>query len=206
VENHPALPYAELPEFMTKLRAKNGVSARALEFTILTAARTGDTIGATRKEINRTEKIWTVPAERVKGRKGARRRDHVVPLTKQALAALDAVPAEGDYLFPGGKEGAGLSNAAMSELLKGMGYSPGYATVHGFRSAFKDWCGDMTVYPNEMSEIALAHTVDDKTEAAYRRSNMREKRRRMMADWAEYCAKSPQPDRRGNVIDMRAAQ
>jgi integrase len=187
VENHPALPYAELPGFMAKLRAKEGVSARALEFTILTVARTGDTIGATRGEINRTEKLWTIPAARVKGKKGARKRDHVVPLTKQALAVLATVPSEGDYLFPGGKEGAGLSNAAMSELLKGMGYPPDYATVHGFRSTFKDWCGDLTAYPNEMSEIAMAHTVDDKVEAAYRRSDMRERRRRMMADWAAYC-------------------
>jgi integrase len=187
VENFPALPYSELPAFMAKLRAKEGVSARALEFTILTVARTGDTIGATRREINKAEKLWTVPAARVKGKKGARKRDHVVPLTKQALAVLAEVPAEGDYIFPGGNEGAGLSNAAMSELLKGMGYSPEYATVHGFRSTFKDWCGDLTAYPNEMSEIAMAHTVDDKVEAAYRRSDMREKRRRMMADWAAYC-------------------
>jgi integrase len=187
VENHPALPYAELPNFMAKLRAKEGVSARALEFTILTVARTGDTIGATRKEIHKAEKLWTVPAARVKGKKGARKRDHVVPLTKQALAAIDAVPVEGSYIFPGGKEGAGLSNAAMSELLKGMGYSPDYATVHGFRSTFKDWAGDLTAYPNEMSEIAMAHTVDDKVEAAYRRSDMRERRRRMMADWAAFC-------------------
>src|SRR6266403_104922 len=187
VENHPALPYADLPDFMAKLRAKEGVSARALEFTILTVARTGDTIGATRREIDRAEKLWTVPAARLKGKKGARKRDHVVPLTNQALAALGAVPVEGDYIFPGGKEGLGLSNAAMSELLKGMGYSPEYATVHGFRSTFKDWAGDLTAYPNEMSEMAMAHTVDDKVEAAYRRSDMREKRRRMMADWAAYC-------------------
>jgi integrase len=188
VENFPALPYAELPAFMKKLRAKEGVSARALEFTILTVARTGDTIGATQQEINKSEKLWTVPAARVKGKKGARKRDHVVPLSKQALAVLKVVPADGgDYVFPGGNEGAGLSNAAMSELLKGMGYSPDVATVHGFRSTFKDWCSDLTAYPNEMSEMAMAHTVDDKVEAAYRRSNMREKRRALMADWAKYC-------------------
>jgi integrase len=187
VENHPALPYAELPEFMAKLRAKAGVSARALEFTILTVARTGDTIGATRREINKSDKLWTVPAARMKGKKGARKRDHVVPLTKQALAVLAEVPVEGSYIFPGGQEGAGLSNAAMSELLKGMGYSPDYATVHGFRSTFKDWAGDLTSYSNEMSELAMAHTVDDKVEAAYRRSDMRERRRRMMDDWAAYC-------------------
>jgi integrase len=187
VENHAALPYAELPAFMAKLRAKEGVSARALEFTILTVARTGDTIFATQAEINKAEKLWTVPAARVKGKKGARKRDHVVPLSRQALAALDKVPGEGDYVFPGGKERAALSNMAMAELLKGMGYSPDVATVHGFRSTFKDWAADLTKYPNEMSEMAMAHTVDDKVEAAYRRSDMREKRRRMMTDWAAYC-------------------
>jgi integrase len=187
VENHPALPYAELPAFRAKLRAKQGVSARALEFTILTVARTGDTIGATRGEINRKDGLWTIPAARLKGKRGLRKRDHVVPLTSQAAAALDAVPEEGSYLFPGGKAGAGLSNAAMSELLKGMGYSPDYATVHGFRSTFKDWASDLTAYPNELSEMAMAHTVPDKVEAAYRRGDQREKRRRMMADWAAYC-------------------
>jgi integrase len=187
VENHPALPYAELPVFMAKLRAKESVSARALEFTILTVARTGDTIGATRREINKAEKLWTVPAARVKGKKGARKRDHVVPLSKPALAAIEAIPDEGDYLFPGGNEGDGLSNAAMSELLKGMGYDPSVATVHGFRSTFTDWVADETDYPNEMSELAKAHTVSDKVERAYRRGNMLAKRRKMMADWAVYC-------------------
>jgi integrase len=169
VENHSALPYVELPAFMAKLRAKEGASARALEFTILTIARTGDTIGAKHKEIDKTEKLWTIAAARVKGKKGARRRDHVVPLSKQALAVLEAVPVEGDYLFPGGKAGSGLSNAAMSELLKGMGYAPDVATVHGFRSTFKDWASEQTAYPNELSEMAMAHTVADKVEAAYRR-------------------------------------
>lgn len=188
VEHHPALPYAELPAFMAKLRAKDSVSARALEFTILTACRTGDTIGAKQEELNRREALWTIPKERVKGKKGARRKDHVIPLSKPALVALDAAAGEGQYLFSSGKEDAGLSNAAMSELLKGMGYSPDYATVHGFRSSFRDWVADMTSYPNEMAEIALAHTVADKVEAAYRRGNMVEKRRRMMDDWAKFCA------------------
>jgi integrase len=204
VENHPALPYAELPAFMAKLREKKGVSARALEFTILTVARTGDTIGAMRSEVNYVDKLWTIPAARLKGKRGVRKRDHVVPLTAQALAALDAVPTVGSCLFPGSKESAGLSNAAMSELLKGMGYSPDYATVHGFRSTFKDWAGDLTVYPNELSEMAMAHTVSDKVEAAYRRGDMREKRRRLMADWARYCdGKSIGGD---NVLKIGARQ
>jgi integrase len=188
VENHPALRYSELPAFMAKLRAKRGVSARALEFTILTAARTGDAIGATWSEINKAEKLWTVPAARMKGRKGAKRRDHAVPLSDRALAALEAVPVDGDFVFPGGKEGTGLSNAAMSELLKGLGYAPDVATVHGFRSTFKDWASEQTAYQNELSEMAMAHTVSDKVEAAYRRGDMREKRRRLMDDWAAYCA------------------
>ncbi len=188
VEHHPAMPFAELPDFMAKLRAKEGSSARALEFTILTACRTGDAIGATQDELSRRESLWTIPKERVKGKKGARRKDHIIPLSKAALAALDAAPEGDKFLFPGGKEGSGLSSAAMSELLKGMGYSPDYATVHGFRSTFRDWVAETTNYPNEMAEIALAHTVADKVEAAYRRGAMVERRRRMMDDWAKFCA------------------
>ncbi len=204
VEHHAALPYAQLPAFMAKLRAKEGVSARALEFTILTAARTGDTIGARWQEVDRAEKLWTVPAARMKGKKGTRRRDHVVPLPDQALAMLEDLSSEGDFIFAGGKEGAGLSNAAMSELLKGMGYAPDVATVHGFRSAFKDWCSEQTAYPNELSEMAMAHTVSDKVEAAYRRGDMIEKRRRLMADWAEFCASSAR-GASANVVALRAA-
>ncbi|MGY4312870.1 tyrosine-type recombinase/integrase [Bradyrhizobium sp. JR3.5] len=191
VVHHPALPYPEIPDFMAKLRARNSISARALEFTILTAARTGDTIGGKVGEIDKAAKLWIVPKDRLKGKRGARKRDHVVPLSKQVLTVLETAPREGEYLFPGSEKGAGLSNAAMSELLKGMGYKPEYATVHGFRSSFRDWCGDMTSYPNEMAEIALSHTVSDKVEAAYRRSNMLERRRRLMQDWADYCASIP---------------
>jgi integrase len=185
VKHHPALPYAELPAFMAKLRAKEGVSARALEFTILTVARTGDTIGAKWSEIDQAEKLWTVPAERVKGKKGARRRDHVVPLSNRAMTILNDLPTEGDFVFMGARKNAPLSNMAMLELLRGMGLDD--LTVHGFRSAFKDWCSEQTAYPNELSEMAMAHTVSDKVEAAYRRGDMREKRRRLMADWAAYC-------------------
>ena len=204
VENHPALPYAELPKFMAKLRAKEGVSARALEFLILTAARTGDVIGATWSEINEDDQLWSVPAARMKGRKGANRRDHVVPLSDPAFALLAGLPVDsGDYLFTGGKEGAGLSNAAMSELLKGMDYKPDMATVHGFRSTFKDWASEQTAYPNELSEMAMAHTVSNKVEASYRRGDMREKRRRMMQDWADYCASDNAS--RDNIVPIRAS-
>ncbi|MEY9428884.1 integrase [Bradyrhizobium ottawaense] len=202
VEHHAALPYSKLPAFMAKLRQRDGVSAKALEFTILTLARTGDTIGGKWSEIDTSEKLWIVPKDRVKGKKGARKRDHVVPLTKPALAILKDLPREGEYLFPGDKEGKGLSNMAMAELLKEMGYSGDEATVHGFRSTFKDWVSEQTSYPNEMSEMALAHTVSDKVEAAYRRGDMRERRRRLMADWAAFCeGKAVGGD---NVVAMRA--
>lgn len=191
VRHHPALPYRELPAFMAKLRKREGVSARALEYTILTIARTNDTIGAKWPEIDKQEKLWTVPKERVKGKKGARKRDHVVPLSDHALAILEDLPRDGEYVFPGGNEGEGLSNMAMAELLKEMGYAGDMATVHGFRSTFKDWCSEQTAYPNELSEMAMAHTVSDKVEAAYRRGDMREKRVRLMADWATYCQSKP---------------
>jgi integrase len=187
VEHHPALPYRQLPAFMTKLRKRDGVSARALEFTILTIARTGDTIGAKWKEIDLKEWLWTVPADRLKGKKGAHKRDHVVPLTDQALALLKDLARDGEFIFPGGKEGAGLSNMAMAKVLKEMGYRADVATVHGFRSSFKDWVSERTAYPNELSEMAMAHTVSDKVEAAYRRGDMRDRRRRLMEDWSSYC-------------------
>ncbi|WP_338830184.1 tyrosine-type recombinase/integrase [Bradyrhizobium sp. 27S5] len=186
VEHHPAMPYIGVPQFMERLRSRNSISARALEWTILNACRTGDTIGAIRHEIR--DGNWIVPAARLKGRKGGRKRDHVVPLSRRALELLEGLPKEGNFLFPGAKEGAGLSNMALAEVLKDLGVAPTIATVHGFRSTFKDWCSEQTAYPNEMSELALAHTVGDKVEAAYRRGDMREKRRQMMEDWAAFCA------------------
>lgn len=189
VEHHPALPYRDLPAFMRKLRQREGVSARALEFTILTVARTGDTIGAKMAEIDAREKLWTVPARRLKGRKGARRNDHIVPLSNPVLTLLNNLLQDGGgFVFPGGKEGCGLSNMAMAEQLKDLGYSGDLATVHGFRSTFKDWAAEQTSYANELSEMAMAHTVPDKTEAAYRRGDMLERRRRLMEDWGTYCS------------------
>ncbi|WP_454619044.1 tyrosine-type recombinase/integrase [Bradyrhizobium cenepequi] len=201
VEHHKALPYADLPRFMAELRSRDSLSARALEFTILTAARTSDTIGAQRREWDREGAAWTVPAARLKGKKGARKRDHFVPLSDRALEILEAQPERSAHLFAN-DDGEPLSNMAMLELLQGMGFGEDL-TVHGFRSSFKDWCSEQTGYPNEMSEMALAHTVSDKVEAAYRRGDMREKRRRMMADWAAYCASTP-AEKANNVRPMRA--
>jgi integrase len=197
VEHHKALPYAEMPGFMAALRANDCLSARALEFTILTAVRTNDTIGATEGEIDREAKSWTIPAGRVKGKKGARKRDHIVPLSDRALEILGG--SKGDATSPV----FALSNMAMLELLRDM--RPGEElTVHGMRSSFKDWCSEQTAYPNELSELALAHTVSDKVEAAYRRGDMRDKRRRMMDDWAKFCASPSTANKGDNVLPLRA--
>lgn len=206
VEHHAALPYRDMPAFMAKLRAKMGISARALEFTILTAARTGDTIGGKWSEIDHAEELWIVPKERVKGKKGARKRDHVVPLSKQAMAILEDLPREADFIFPGGVEDCGLSSAAMDQLLKGMGYDSNVATVHGFRSTFKDWAMEQTAYSDDLSELALAHTIKDKVKAAYHRGDMLEKRRRLMADWAWVCEQHVMAPVHPNVTGIREAR
>ena len=180
VQHHAALPFADLPAFMTELRERDGISARALEFAILTAARTGEVIGAKWSEIDLDDGVWTVPAERMKGAK-----EHQVPLSKRAMAILDDLPRErGGYVFPGAKAKSPLSNMAMLELLRGMN---GY-TVHGFRSTFRDWAGDRTNYAREVIEHALAHQIKDKAEASYRRSAALDKRRRLMEEWAKYCS------------------
>ena len=184
VKHHAALPHAELPEFVAELRKQVGIGALALEFTILTAARTGEIIGATRDETNLSERVWTVPAARIKGGK-----EHRVPLSSRALAILKTVTApengEHAFVFPGGKSGRPLSNVAMAAVLKRMGRAD--VTVHGFRSTFRDWAAERTNYPSEVVEMALAHAVGNKVEAAYRRGDLFEKRRRLMADWCTFC-------------------
>jgi integrase len=180
VKHHAALPYSELPGFLTPLRSQEGIAARALEFTILTAARTGETIGATWAEIDLVGQVWTVPADRIKGG-----RAHRVPLSGRAIRILAEVPREGDYVFPGGKKGKPLSNMALLQTLRRMKRDD--LTSHGFRSTFRDWAAETTAYPNEVVEMALAHVIESKAEAAYRRGDLFEKRRRLMADWAMYC-------------------
>ena len=193
VRHHPAMPFIELPDFMGRLRKRNSISARALEFAILTAARTGEVIGAKWSEIDLKAGVWTVPAERMKGSK-----EHQVPLSKRALAILADLPREkGGYVFPGAKAGAPLSNMAMLELLRGMSGN-GYS-VHGFRSSFRDWAGDRTHYAREVIEHALAHQIKDKAEAAYRCSDALEKRRRLMEEWARYCSS---PNQAGQVVAL----
>ena len=184
MKHHAALPYAELPNFILQLHAQEGIAARALEFTILTAARTGDTTGAVWDEFNASDKVWVVPAERMKAGK-----EHRVPLSARVLAILgDANRIRtlgGDYVFPGGKAGKPLSNMAMTEVLRRMGRDD--ITVHGFRSTFRDWAAERTSFPSEVVEMALAHAVGNKVEAAYRRGDLFEKRRQLMTEWATYC-------------------
>lgn len=187
--HHPALPYPEISAFMADLRKRKGLTARALEFTVLTVARTGAVIGATLDEIDLAAKVWTAPPERtgakIGGEDPAPRR---VPLSKRAMAIVKALPREkgNPHVFIGSKPGNALSNMAMLELMREM--RPGYVP-HGFRSTFKDWCSETTNYPNEVSEAALWHVVADKVEAAYRRGDLFEKRRQLMADWAAYCGR-----------------
>jgi integrase len=174
VEHHAALPYTDVPAFMAELRGRNSLSARALEFTVLAAVRTGETIGATWDEIDFAAKTWTIPAGRMKAAK-----PHRVPLSDRAAEILASLPREGEHIFP-------LSNMAMLELLRGM--RPG-TTVHGFRSSFRDWAAERTSYPNHVAEAALAHTIGDKVEKAYRRGDLFAKRGRLMSDWALWCAR-----------------
>ena len=181
VEHHAALPFADAPMFLLDLLKRQGIAARALEFLILTAARTSEVTGAQWSEINFEAKIWTVPAQRMKMKK-----EHRVPLVPQAIEILEALPRETVFIFPGGKKDSALSNMAMAVLLKRMDRLD--ITVHGFRSTFRDWAAECTNSPNHVVEMALAHVVGDKVEAAYRRGDLFEKRIELMADWASYCA------------------
>lgn len=178
VENFAALPYAELPAFMAALRSRHGEAARALEFTILTAARTGMTLGATPGEVDLGSGTWTVPGDRMKAKV-----EHLVPLSRPALA-LVLPRMERDLLFPNDLSNEPLSENAMLALLKRMGF--GHITVHGFRSTFKDWVSETTDFADDLSEAALAHRIRDKAKAAYKRGTMLQKRRTMMNAWAEF--------------------
>jgi integrase len=195
VEHHAALPYRDMPSFMAELRKREGVAARALEFTILSVARTGETIGAQISEINFGEKTWTVPAGRMKGGK-----EHKVPLSERAIALLRALPTEkgNDFVFLGPRSGTGLSDMAMAQVLKRM--HRGDITVHGFRSSFRDWAGETTNFPNHVAEMALAHAVGNAVEAAYRRGDLLAKRRALAEAWSRFCCAPPPA---GAVLPMR---
>jgi integrase len=189
--HHRALPYPDMPFFVAALRKRESISARAVEFLILTGSRTSEVTGAKWQEIDLEQAVWIVPAERMKAG-----REHRVPLSGAALALLKGLPREQDnpFVFIGARQD-GLSGMAMSTVLKRMGYRD-RATVHGFRSSFRDWTAEKTDYQNHIAEAALAHTVGDKVEAAYRRGDLFEKRRNLMEDWACYCEGKDKAERK----------
>jgi integrase len=195
--NHfKALPYAEINPLMLALRANGSVSAKALEFLILTAARTGEIIGAKWDEIDFDNQLWIVPADRMKAG-----REHRIPLSSRAVEIIKEMQAlkTNDAIFPGRSKGGFLSNAAMDKLLQQtLGID---ATVHGMRSTFRDWASERTAYPHEVCEMALAHTIRNQAEAAYRRGDLIEKRRNLMADWVKFCETSA--DTAGAVIPFK---
>lgn len=184
VKHHAALPYQDLSVFLTALRSRSATAARALEFLILTAARSGEVRGMTWAEVNLDAKRWTIPGERMKADK-----EHIVPLSGSALAVLEAVSHYNsrakDFVFVAPRGGS-YSDMALSQLLKRMGHAN--ITVHGFRSTFRDWAGGTTQFGREEVEMALAHTVASAVERAYRRGTALEKRRKLMESWAEFCA------------------
>jgi integrase len=185
VKHHPALPFTQIAKFMASLRQRPAVAARALEFTILTAACSGEARGMTWAEVNIADKLWTVPASRMKAQA-----QHEVPLSDAAMAVLVGVKEDGlkppDFVLPAPRGGS-LSDMALSQLLKRMEH--GHITVHGFRSTFRDWAGETTQFEREEVEMALAHTVASSVERAYRRGRSLEKRRELMAAWAESCGR-----------------
>ncbi|MCA1546319.1 integrase arm-type DNA-binding domain-containing protein [Bradyrhizobium sp. BRP19] len=209
--HHPALPYEQIPEFMAALREMSSISARSLEFAILTAGRTEQTIASKWSEIN--GRIWTIPGERMKNG-----HEHKVPLCDRAVEILKDLPRfdDNEHIFPGAKEGEPLSNMAMLQLIRGMNEKREKAghdrwkdpsngrdiVTHGFRSTFTDWAGDETEFDEETREFSTHHIVGDKTKRAYRRKNALEKRRKLMALWSDYCAGKIA----GNVISMRRAE
>lgn len=179
-KHYAALPLDEMPAFLARLRASEGAGARALEFAILTAARSGEVRGAAWAEVDLDAAVWTVPGERMKAKK-----EHRVPLSPQALKLLRALPRVEDQslIFPAPRGGV-LSDMALVAVVRRMGVE---VVPHGFRSTFRDWAAERTNFPNELAEMALAHAIDSKTEAAYRRGDMLEKRAAMMASWATAC-------------------
>ena len=196
-KHHAALPFKEIGAFIEALHDRDSVSAKGLEFLIFTASRTGEVIGAIWPEVDLENKIWTIPAARMKTDK-----EHRVPLSEEVIAILREMKKikVSEFIFPGNQPNKPLSNMAFLQLLKRMGR--GDLTVHGFRSTFRDWASERTNYSNEVSEMALAHTVSDKVEAAYRRGDLFEKRRRLMRDWAMFCQQTPQKNS-DNITPIR---
>jgi len=190
--HHAAMPFVDVPQFMASLQKRDVVTALALEFVILTAARSGEALGARWAEIDFQNAIWTVPAARMKGG-----RIHRVPLSRRALVIIKKLHAArtGEFIFPGQRPHKPLSGMAMEMILRRM--KADGATVHGFRSSFRDWCGEVSTFPREVAEAALAHIAGDATERAYRRGDALEKRRELMEVWGAYCERKA-----GNVVSI----
>ncbi|MCW8918054.1 MAG: integrase arm-type DNA-binding domain-containing protein [Gammaproteobacteria bacterium] len=185
--HHPAMPYMEVPSFMAELSGNDSISAKALRFLILTATRTSEALEAKWEEIDLDAAVWTIPAERMKAKK-----EHRVPLSSAAITILKELDREEDnpYLFPGARNGRPLSNMALLQLMRGMGYGVkgdrGSYVPHGFRSSFRDWSGEVSNFPRDVAEMALAHVIENKVEAAYRRGDLFAKRYKMMQAWSDY--------------------
>jgi integrase len=196
VRHQPAMPFRDVPGFMARLREQTSVHARALEFTILCATRTSETIGATWSEIDPAVTTWSVAAERIKAG-----RLHRVPLSDRAHAILNELPRErgNPHIFIGARAGKGLHDRAMLQQLHEM--VDGF-TVHGFRSSFRDWAAECTNFPRELAEAALAHKLQDQTERAYQRGDLLERRRKLMQAWARFCSSPPQAS--GEVVPLAA--
>jgi integrase len=199
--HHAALPFQEVPAFVADLKKRQGSAARGLEFAILTAARSGEVFGARWSDIDLTAKLWTILGVRMKSGK-----EHRVPLSGRAMKILAEVSAlkigkDDRPVFPGQSRGAQLSTMAFAMLMRRMGRKD--LTVHGFRSSFRDWCGEATNFPREVAEAALAHAVGDDVERAYRRGDALEKRRKLMEAWAGFVGRGV--DLKGNVRPFRAA-
>jgi integrase len=192
--HHAAMPFDDVPAFMTRLRTLDSISARALEFTVLTAARSGEVLGMRWPEVDFEAKLWTVPANRMKAG-----RVHRVPLTDRALAILEEMQqlrtGDNEHVFPGARAGKPLSVMAMTMVLRRLKVD---VTVHGFRSAFRDWAGERTSFPREVAEQALAHVVGNATERAYRHGDALDKRRKLMTAWTGWCE-----PKAGKVIPLR---
>ena len=196
VVHHPALPYREIGALMAELRARDGLGARALEFLILTACRSGEVRSASWDEIDMTERLWIIPAVRMKAQ-----REHRVPLSDAALELLHNLPRlhGSNLVFPSTKPSTAMSDMTLTAVLRRMGRTD--ITVHGFRSTFRDWAAEATNYPRDLAEMALAHTIDNKVEAAYRRGDMLQKRFQLMNEWAKFCAVEFQTS--GTVLALR---
>lgn len=189
-----AMNFTDVPEFVAELRSRMATTARCLEFLILTAGRSGEVLGARWAEIDRGKKLWVIPASRMKG--GV---EHRVPLCARAIEILDEMVPIGnghEFVFPGTKQGTSLSSMSLLMLIRRMKRD---ITVHGFRSSFRDWCGELTAFPRDLAEIALAHLVGNQVERSYRRGDAIERRRQMMQAWADYCS----GEQAENVVQLR---